>query len=181
MEDAVAYLDFQQIKQDHSIEAVAERLGLDIKKSGHQLRAPCPACESGGERALAITPAKGAFYCFGGSCGGDVLQLVAHVQGCSVKDAATWIVDAKPEEKRRKPEPSSGEGDGFKPLDYLEAAHDAVVALGFDPEDAERIGVGYAKRGVMRGTVAVPVRLEDGTLIGYIGVTEAKLPTSWRF
>jgi hypothetical protein len=33
----------------------------------------------------------------------------------------------------------------------------------------------------MRGTVAVPIRLEDGTLAGYIGVTEIeKLPPKWQ-
>ncbi len=49
-----------------------------------------------------------------------------------------------------------------------------------DREDAERIGVGYAKRGVMRGTVAIPVRLDDGTLIGYIGIEDAVLPPRWQ-
>ena len=29
-------------------------------------------------------------------------------------------------------------------------------------------------------TVAVPVRLEDGTLAGYVGITEAKLPKEWH-
>jgi hypothetical protein len=32
----------------------------------------------------------------------------------------------------------------------------------------------------MRGTVAVPVRLPDGSLAGYVGITEAKLPTKWH-
>ena len=32
----------------------------------------------------------------------------------------------------------------------------------------------------MRGTVAIPIRLEDGSIAGYVGVTEAKLPTKWH-
>ena len=32
----------------------------------------------------------------------------------------------------------------------------------------------------MRGFVAVPIRLEDGTLAGYIGITEATLPPRWH-
>jgi hypothetical protein len=37
-----------------------------------------------------------------------------------------------------------------------------------------------ANRGIMRGHVAVPIRLQDGTLAGYIGITEAKLPPRWH-
>jgi len=173
------YLDFQQIKDDSPIETVIERLGLNMKKRGNQYRGKCPIC-GGSERALAITPSKNAYYCFTDKKGGDVIQLVAHIHEIGVKEAAKWLSSAVPEEKKRKPTKSS-EDKGFKPLDYLEPDHEAVVALGFEPEDAERIGVGYAKRGVMRGTVALPVRLSDGTLVGYIGVEDCVLPGSWRF
>jgi hypothetical protein len=33
---------------------------------------------------------------------------------------------------------------------------------------------------MMKGLVAVPVRLEDGTLAGYHGITEAKLPRKFQ-
>jgi hypothetical protein len=55
-----------------------------------------------------------------------------------------------------------------------------VDAVGFDPETAKALGIGYASKGLMRGTVAVPIRLEDGTLTGYLGITEAKLPPKWH-
>ena len=38
----------------------------------------------------------------------------------------------------------------------------------------------YAPRGTLRGTVAVPIRTKDGMLVGYIGITEAKLPPRWN-
>lgn len=176
----MAYLDFQTIKDEHLIETVAERLGLNLTKRGNQLRGPCPISEAGGERALCITPAKKAFYSFGAGHGGDVIALVAFIKQIDTKAAAQWIVGNSSEEST-VPKEKGSPSEGFKPLDYLEADHDAVVALGFEPEDADRIGVGYAKRGVMRGTVAVPVRLSNGQLIGYIGVSEAILPGSWRF
>jgi hypothetical protein len=46
------------------------------------------------------------------------------------------------------------------------------VALGFDPEFCERHGIGYAPRGVVRGSVAIPFRNADGVLLGYIGVQD---------
>ena len=66
------------------------------------------------------------------------------------------------------------------PLTYLEADHEAVTAAGLDPEIAELIGAGYAPRGTMKGTVAVPVRLADGTLVGYLGITECLTPQKWH-
>jgi hypothetical protein len=88
----------------------------------------------------------------------------------------------------QKPVPATGtstgtvskERAGFAPLDYLEPSHEAVEAVGFDPIVAEALGIGYAPKGMLRGTVAVPVRLPDGSLAGYIGITEAKLPTKWH-
>jgi hypothetical protein len=32
----------------------------------------------------------------------------------------------------------------------------------------------------MKGTIAVPIRLEDGTLVGYIGIEDARLPPKWQ-
>lgn len=176
----MAFLDFQTIKDGNKIEDIAERLGLQLIERNNQLRGPCPVSEAGGERALCITPSKQAFYSFGAKKGGDVIALVAFIKEIEAKDAAAWIVGDSSNEStvpKEKGKPS----EGFKPLDYLEADHDAVIALGFEPEDAQRIGAGYAKRGVMRGTVAVPVRVSDGTLVGYIGISEAVLPGSWRF
>lgn len=170
------YYDFEQIKADNPIEHVAEQLGLQLKKSGGQFRGPCPVCD-GGPRCLAITPSKSAWYCFGAKLGGDVIALVGHIKDCDAKTAAQFL--SSPEKMEQKPKPS--EGDGFKPLEYLVADHEAVIALGFEPDDAERIGVGYAPRGVMRGKVAIPVRDEAGRLLGYIGVEECVLPGSWHF
>lgn len=171
----MAYLDFQAIKDEIPIEDAVKRLGLDLTKKNNQLRGECPTCKEGGDRALCVTPSKNAFYCFGGKSGGDVIELVAHIQGCGAKEAAQFLMGSVPKEKKKEAE------RGFKPLDYLDPDHEAVTAVGFDPEDAKSLGVGYAPRGVLRGTVAVPVRLEDGTLAGYLGVTEATLPGSWRF
>lgn len=170
----MAFLDFHQIKEDNPIESVIDKLELKLTRRGKQYRGTCPSC-NGSERALVVTPEKG-FYCFDAKSGGDVLQLVAHINGCDVKEAAMWLSEAEPEEKKK-----AAPSEGFKPLDYPEADHEAVIALGFETQDAVRIGIGYAKRGLMRGNIAIPVRLSDGKLIGYVGVQEAVLPNSWHF
>jgi DNA primase len=179
----MSFYNFEEIKAANAIGEVAERLGLNMNKSGASLRGKCPACESGGDRNLVVTPEKSVFFCFTQGKGGDVLQLVAHVKGITVKEAAEWLqgpASPKPgnsKEKTTKAEPS----EGFKALDYLQHDHEAVVALGFEPGDADRIGLGFAPRGLMKGLVAVPIRLTDGRLVGYIGISEAKLPTAWKW
>lgn len=178
-----AYLDFDKVKGDVSIEKAASMLGLTLTKRGEQYRGVCPVCEGSKERDLVLTPARNLFYCFRAKSGGDQIGLVSHIKGLSAKEAAQFLAGDVPKEKKpaRNEKPEASEARGFKELDYLEPDHEAVIALGLEPEDARRIGAGYAKRGVMRGTVAWPVRLSDGTLIGYIGLTEAVLPGSWRF
>jgi len=169
------YLDFAKIKEDHPIEGMIERLGLQLKTNGKQMRGKCPVCEGSGDRNLVITPEKNVYYCFADQKGGDVIALVAHINGCGVKEAAQWIAGDTSE---RETVPK--EKKGFKPLDYLDAEHEAVLAVGFEPDDARALGIGYAPRGVLRGTVAVPIRNPDGSLAGYIGIQEATLPPKWE-
>ena len=160
------FIDFEEVKRTVSIEDAAQRLGLKMRKSGNQLRAPCPICKSGGDRALVITPAKNLFYCFAAQSGGDQLQLVAHVMSLGVKEAAEWLGGASTGTAptgTASARVSTESTDGFQPLDYLQAEHAAVEAVGFDQETAAALGIGYAPKGLMRGTVAVPVRLPDGT------------------
>jgi len=172
------FIDFEEVKAANPIADVVERLGLKLKKAGNALRGPCPSGE-GGDRALVITPSKGVWYSFGLDRAGDVLALVQLVNDCSVKEAAQFLLGTVPLEKAKQSSPERGAERGFAPLDYLQADHPAVEALGMNAENAGALGWGYAPRGIMRGFVAVPIRTEDGTLVGYIGITEAKLPPAW--
>src|SRR5665213_1900318 len=83
-------------------------------------------------------------------------------------------------QRRDRAGSKAGANQPFKGLDYLEADHLAVEAVGFDPETAKALGIGFGPRCMMSGLVAVPLRLEDGTLAGYIGISEAKLPKTFH-
>jgi hypothetical protein len=91
----MTYVDFAALKQRVSIEQTSGLLGLNTKPAGSQLRAACPNCKEGGERAIVITPEKGLFYCFPGKKGGDAIELVCHVRGLSQKDAALLMQGEK--------------------------------------------------------------------------------------
>jgi DNA primase len=181
------FVDFAAVKQEVNILQVVTMLGLKMKGTNAQLRGACIACQSGGDRALTVNIEKGVFYCFNASAGGDLIALAAHVRGCSPRDAALAIAEqfgvgtgsSRNGASTSSPSPAS-QKEGFQALDYLEADHAAVEALGFDPVAATALGIGYAGKGLMRGLVAVPMRLPDGQLAGYIGITEAKLPNKWH-
>lgn len=169
-------LDFAEIKRTVSIEAAAAALGIKLTGKGPQFRTACPACQIGGDRALAINTEKNSFYCFPSSKGGDCIGLAAHIKGIAQKDAAQFLVGSSSPPTVQK-EARTG---GMQPLDYLEPSHPAVEAIGFDLESAEAIGLGFAGTGTLKGYVALPVRLPDGSLAGYVGITEAKLPKQWH-
>lgn len=182
--------DFAVIKERVSIEDAAQELGITLVKSGAQLRAGCPACGTGGPRALVVTPQKGLWYCFSAGAGGDVISFWGHINKCSLAEAGEQIaatfkignsgtrrpVNSEQVNRSTVPDAPPAPQTGLQPLEYLEAEHPAVEAAGFNPDDAAKLGIGYASKGLMRGTVAVPIRDEHGTLLGYIGVTEARLP-----
>lgn len=186
------YIDFAQLKAEISIDQVIEMLGINLKQSGKQLRGYCPIHDGSDPREFVVTPAKGLYYCFAGCGGGDMIKLVSKIEGCSQRDAAEIIAECfeegtvpkngtVPREQSTVPSARGKQADrSLQPLPYLEADHPAVEAVGFDEATADALGIGYAKKGIMRGTVAVPIRLEDGTLVGYIGITEARLPPKWQ-
>ena len=82
----MTFVDFSELKTRVSFDQVVHMLGLKLKGG----RTECPQC-GGGPRTLAITPHKG-FYCFKANKGGaDHIALVAHINGCGMREAAEMI------------------------------------------------------------------------------------------
>jgi len=170
-------IDFAELKQRVNIEEAADMLGIKLKKSGPQLRGQCPICKDNSDRAFVITPAKGLYYCFG-KCGkgGDAITMAANVRKCSLREAAEFLAGksggsappAKNDGSRHdSPQPMTEKG--LKPLDYLQASHEAVQGLGVSSETCAQFGAGFAAKGIMRGRLAIPIHARDGTLLAYCG------------
>lgn len=180
------FIDFAELKSRTTILQAVQLLGLTLKPSGNQQRGPCPICNTGGDRALVITPERGLFYCFPSKTGGDLIKLVAHIKGCSQNEAAQLIQShvggTVPTVPARapgtvpysSPTPPQNQKAGLNPLPYLEPEHAAVQALGISPATAMAFGSGYAGKGVLRGRYAVPVHGKDGTLLAYVGIAASK-------
>jgi DNA primase len=170
------FVDFAELKSRVSIEHAVQMLSLSLNKSGAQLRGPCPVCNTGGDRALVVTPEKGLFYCFAAKTGGDQIALAAHIKGIKTSEAAGFLAgnSTVPVPRNRTVPgtvPPAPPEKGFRPLDYLQPQHEAVQGLGISKETAEAFGAGYAPKGILRGRLAIPIHDRDGTLLAYCGRT----------
>lgn len=195
----VPYLDFQAIKRSYSIDEIMSMTGLPFRKDGKSYRCECPV-HGGGKRGLVVSPNErdekgdvGVFYCFGEKAGGDRVALLTHVRASKPYAVFKELAERRPAVPDLEPSPApikvpeekekeGGVERGFKPLPYLTFDDPAVLALGIPPEVAEATGLGFAPRGLHRGRVAIPLRLADGAIVGYISIeanTSVQLPPRW--
>ena len=170
----MATVDFAAVKASVSFEDAISFLKLTMKREGEQYRSPCPVCRKGGDRALVVTPSKG-FYCHSARKGGDVISFAAHVQGSGMRQAAEQLaehflegrvttVERKSSSNSTNHEPPPG---GLSPLDHT---HPVIEMLGLSETACQALGIGYTDQGAMKGRIAFPLRLPDGTLCGYMGL-----------
>lgn len=208
------WIDFAEIRAKVSLEEVLlgmYGLGDRLKRQGKKLIGPCPIHGGDNPRAFQADLEKQVFFCFSGCRrGGNVLDLVAALDGISIREAALKLRaayfpagDASPPHAtasasapagsvgtqapvRTKPAPSSPRAETSDeketpteetatnpPLSLrLTLSHDHPHLLkerGLSLETVTRFGVGYCARGLLRGTIAIPIHDEDGELVAYAG------------
>jgi DNA primase len=83
------WVDFKAVKQSVSMQMILEHYGINgLRKNGDELRGRCPIHKGEGERTFHVNPFKGVFNCFSCTARGNVIDLVAAMEHCSVRDAA---------------------------------------------------------------------------------------------
>jgi len=99
------WVDFGMLKQNIGIEQVLASYHVELQRVGHnQLRGPCPLPTHGSEgsrQSFSVDTAKNVWACHSASCcearqgrvGGNVLDLVAWLERCSIRDAALRLQD----------------------------------------------------------------------------------------
>src|SRR5438128_1925362 len=92
------WVDFKAVKEAAPITAVLSHYGIDWlkKQPGGELRGRCPIHgEKGSGGSFHANTSKNNFQCFVPSCGahGNVLDFVAAMEKCSVRDAALKLQD----------------------------------------------------------------------------------------
>ncbi len=95
---------------------------------------------------------------------------------CSLREAAEFLSGkggansaASKSDGSRNDSPQPMTEKGLRPLDYLQASHEAVQALGISSETCAHFGAGFAPKGIMRGRFAIPIHDRNGNLLAYCG------------
>lgn len=140
----------QHLKQTVKIEEVFPLLGLHLKQYGEQWRGACPVCKTGDDRALVVTPAKCAYYCFSAKHGGDVIALVSHIKDLGMKEAAQLIAEAS----RLKSEPTASAREHTLPSTVPEREKAGFNHFGFlsNEDQTALIRLGTAGSSITRST-----------------------------
>ena len=189
---AKTWVSFEVVKEAVSMSMLVDHYQINwLRKSKDQLRGRCPIHDGEGDRAFHISLSKDAFNCF--SCGakGNVLDFVAAMEKCSVRDAALKIAEwflvdqgstseSKPKAaaargvRKRKAQEQEQEPAAINPpLGFqlrVDPEHGYAGERGLSKETVESFGCGLClSKGTFAGRYVVPLHDGEGTLIGYAG------------
>jgi|SRR5580700_2528305 DNA primase len=84
------WIEFAAIKRAVPLVVVLEHYRIhELRRSGqNQLRGRCPLHGGEGRETFHVNTAEQVFHCFSCGAGGSVLDLVAAVEGCELREAA---------------------------------------------------------------------------------------------
>jgi DNA primase len=183
------WVDFKAIKQSVSIEQALGHYGVKLKRSVKELRGRCPIHQGDGTESFHANTEKNAFHCFSCQAKGNVIDFVAAMEKCSVRDAALKLKDWFPASASGSAPAAAGKqatgsqlareevgerGEPNKPLGFqlkgIDHRHSYLTGRGIDPETAEYFGLGFFPgKGSMSGRIAIPIENEKGELVAYAG------------
>jgi DNA primase len=209
------WVDFKAIKAHVSIEMALARYGIKLRRVNQEyLRGACPlpTHTSKDGQSCGVHTGKNAWACQSGSCvkanggkrGGNVLDFVAAMERCSIRDAAAKLQDWFRVTPKFDAE-ASREGDtgqlvskreersdeGNEPLEFtlkgIDYDHPYLATRGITPEIARTFGAGFFPgKGSMASRVVIPIHNRSGQLVAYAGRSidgtepKYKLPAGFR-
>ena len=194
----VAWVDFAQVKASVSLRRVLEDYGIleRLRRSGKDhYRGSCPIHQGEGRDAFHGDLRKNIFHCFSCGVGGNVLDLVAQLEQCSLREAALQLQrrylatestdPVRPKLPRpdqlvtEKRETNSALSFGLTGLDRT---HPYVSARGLSWTTAAHFGIGfYSGPGIMHDRLAIPIHDQHGRLVAYCGRSVIAEGPRYRF
>jgi DNA primase len=188
------WVDFSAIKRNVSLAAMLRRYHVPLRRSGRdQYRGRCPIHRGDGREAFHANLTRNIFHCFACGAGGSVLDFVAAIEACTLRDAALRLqqemdvpaaqssamgIDGKQlvTKKRSAPPPL-----GFA-LRGVDSTHPYLAARGIERRTAEEFGAGfYSGPGLLSGRVVIPIHDQCGELVAYCGRALGNSEPRYRF
>lgn len=175
--------DLARLKRAVSVGAVLAHYGLNerLRPRARELVGRCPLPDHAGDRdnrdAFHLHPGRGLWRCTTHCGGGDLVALVAHLEGGSHAAAARALarIDQRPGPLPPPwhPDDRAPPTDPFRPYTKtlrLDAAHAFLRARGVRPETAAHFEAGHwPLGGFLRGCVAARIHDPAGNPLGYAG------------
>jgi DNA primase len=200
------WVDFSAVKQDVSLEAVLRLYQVKgLYRHRTRLEGCCPIHRGQREDSFRANLSKNVFHCFACQAGGNVLDFVAAMEKCSIRQAALrlqqWFgVPDSVSGWSALPRPAGGDAQKVElvrkkevcnpPLGFsltgLDYSHAYLRERGVDRATAMEFGVGlYRGPGLMSGRIVIPVCNAGGQIVGYAGralqgTPKYKLPAGFR-
>jgi hypothetical protein len=147
---AIEWVDFRKVKEAVDFQRLLDHYGItNMTRHGDELRGPCPVHKGNARtKHFTVNLRKNAFKCFFVGCevhkGGNVLDFVAAMEHCSVRDAALklaeWFKIGESESPSKESEHAAP--DVSRGI-YTDPGGDLfeVVATALSGEDSERLVV----------------------------------------
>ena len=214
-------VNFRAVKSAVSMEMALAHYGVMLHRLDRcYLRGHCPLpnhASKSSKQSFIVNTEKNAWACHSGSCaaarggrvGGNVLDFVAFMESCSIRDAAlrlqNWFsITAETVQQntgggsqRRTPSPSfiqtespeSPSAIGAEPnpplpfkLKNVDIHHHYLAERRISPETAEHFGIGFfGGQGYMHGRIVIPIQGGDGRLVAYAGRSLGQTEPKYRF
>jgi 5S rRNA maturation endonuclease (ribonuclease M5) len=187
---AATWVDFGALKQSVGIERVLEHYGVQLKQVHRgYLRGRCPLPGHSSVHSMesfVVNARKNIWACHSDSCrqarngkvGGNILDLVACMESCAIREAALriqdWLYIGNDRQLVSKGMRADGRAQREMPkLPFslrLNSWHPYLDQRGISRQTAQSLGVGYyAGRGILRGRIVFPIHNERGEVVAYAG------------
>jgi DNA primase len=199
------FVDFRIVKQRVSIQAVLSHYGIQLRPANqHSLRGKCPLpthSSQASRDSFSVELMRNIWACQSNSCaesrqgkrGGNVIDFVAVMENCTVRDAALKLNGWFPSANLNATSPRTGKGSGETqslvagksihqahkatgnvPLAFtlrgVDSTHRYFAERGISESTARDFGSGFFPgRGTMNGRVVIPIANERGELVAYAG------------
>src|SRR5271157_2371844 len=177
------WVNFRQIKSAVPIGAVLQHYAWKcLKRRGDRVEGRCPIHCGQGENAFHADLRNNGFHCFSCHAAGGVLDLVAKVERCSLRQAALRLQEWFDIERTafrpatRAPDKQLSKEKVKEPVPLrfslrpIDSGHWYLKQRGIHVDTAAHFGVGYyAGPGLMRGRVVIPIHNECRQLVAYAG------------
>jgi len=187
------WVNFKEIKEKVRMEDILEHYGLleGLKRRKEELVGFCPIHDEKhyNKNSFCVNTSKNIWHCFACGSGGNVLDFVSAMENVNIRQAGLLIQKwfgivseedrklvkekgevKKPRQKERETEPEEVVNPPltFK-LKNLDPNHSYLKERGLKKETIKEFGLGYCKRGLMKGRIVIPIHNEKGELVAYAG------------